>query len=187
MSGDNGDESLGVVNNPFEFKNPRPAHVLGYEREVYESLCRGDSTKTKIPSKFTCRYISYSPFLRIAPVKEELVHDDPKIWLYHDVVTEKQVQMMKDLASPKLKRAIVRSPITGKYETADYRISKSGWLTDREHPSLPYLTSLLSAVTNLSMDTAEEWQIANYGIGGQYEPHFDFARVNIFVMLAFIK
>lgn len=29
------------------------------------------------------------------------------------------------------------------------------------------------------MDTAEELQIANYGIGGQYEPHFDFARVII--------
>lgn len=28
------------------------------------------------------------------------------------------------------------------------------------------------------MDTAEELQIANYGIGGQYEPHFDFARVS---------
>lgn len=87
---------------------------------------------------------------------------------------------MKDLATPKLRRAIVRSPITGKYETAEYRISKSGWLTDREHPSLAFLSHLVSAVTNLSMSTAEEWQIANYGIGGQYEPHFDFARVNYF-------
>lgn len=26
------------------------------------------------------------------------------------------------------------------------------------------------------MATAEELQIANYGLGGQYEPHFDFAR-----------
>ena len=29
------------------------------------------------------------------------------------------------------------------------------------------------------MDTAEELQVVNYGIGGHYEPHFDFARVSI--------
>jgi hypothetical protein len=58
---------------------------------------------------------------------------------------------------------------------------KSGWLQDREHPTLAHMTSLVSAITNLTMKTAEEWQIANYGLGGQYEPHFDFARVRIII------
>lgn len=30
-------------------------------------------------------------------------------------------------------------------------------------------------MTNLDLETAEELQIANYGIGGHYDPHFDFA------------
>ncbi|CAF0718005.1 unnamed protein product [Brachionus calyciflorus] len=175
LQGDNGD-NLDLSNNPFVFKNPRPEHVLGSEREIYESLCRGDYKPSRKQKNLHCRYISYNPLLKIAPVKEELVHDKPKIWLYHDVITEKQIEIMKELATPKLRRAIVRSPVTGKFETAEYRISKSGWLTDREHPSLNYLTKLVKAVTNLTMETAEEWQIANYGIGGQYEPHFDFAR-----------
>ena len=31
--------------------------------------------------------------------------------------------------------------------------------------------------TGLNMETSEELQVANYGMGGHYEPHFDFARV----------
>ena len=32
--------------------------------------------------------------------------------------------------------------------------------------------------TNLDVNTAEELQVVNYGLGGHYEPHFDFARVS---------
>ena len=31
-------------------------------------------------------------------------------------------------------------------------------------------------ITNLNTKTAEELQVVNYGVGGQYEPHYDFAR-----------
>ena len=34
-------------------------------------------------------------------------------------------------------------------------------------------------VTGLNMETSEELQVSNYGIGGHYEPHFDFARVGL--------
>jgi hypothetical protein len=51
-------------------------------------------------NKLKCRYISYHPALKIAPVKEELLHDDPPIWMFHDVITETQTQIMKSLASP---------------------------------------------------------------------------------------
>lgn len=164
-------------NEPVEIVNTRPESSYD-ERDKYEALCRRD--KSEIPPKrlknLKCRYITHNPLLQIAPIKEEQLHDIPAIWLFHDVITDKQVEMMKSMAGPRLKRAIVRSPVTGQYVTAEYRVSKSAWLHDNEHPQLANLTRLVSAITNLSMSTAEEWQIANYGIGGQYEPHYDYAR-----------
>ena len=53
----------------------------------------------------------------------------------------------------------------------------SCWLSDRDSHRIQYINDRISAATDLTTDTAEELQIANYGIGGQYEPHFDFARV----------
>ena len=65
---------------------------------------------------------------------------------------------------------------TGELETANYRISKSAWLKPEEGKVVETINKRLELMTNLEMDTAEELQIANYGIGGHYDPHFDFAR-----------
>ncbi|KAH3862525.1 hypothetical protein DPMN_025492 [Dreissena polymorpha] len=45
-----------------------------------------------------------------------------------------------------------------------------------DSPRIDNINRRISAITGLNVETAEELQIANYGIGGQYEPHFDFAR-----------
>jgi prolyl 4-hydroxylase len=53
-------------------------------------------------SKLKCRYINYHPSLLISPVKEEIAFDNPKIWLYHDVITERQIETFKKLGAPKV-------------------------------------------------------------------------------------
>ena len=39
------------------------------------------------------------------------------------------------------------------------------------------MTRRVGDITGLDMTTAEDLQVVNYGIGGHYEPHFDYARV----------
>uniref|UniRef100_A0A3Q1HK24 Fe2OG dioxygenase domain-containing protein n=1 Tax=Acanthochromis polyacanthus TaxID=80966 RepID=A0A3Q1HK24_9TELE len=73
-------------------------------------------------------------------------------------------------------RATVHDPQTGKLTTAHYRVSKSAWLGAYEHPVVDKINQRIEDITGLDVTTAEDLQVANYGVGGQYEPHFDFGR-----------
>ena len=75
------------------------------------------------------------------------------------------------------KRATVQNYKSGNLETASYRISKTAWLRRDEDDAIERIYRRVGDLTGLSMETSEELQVSNYGIGGHYEPHFDFARV----------
>lgn len=79
---------------------------------------------------------------------------------------------------PQLQRATIQNAITGNLEFADYRISKSAWVRQEEDQLIRSIRFRVQAYTGLELDTAEDLQVVNYGIGGHYEPHFDFARVS---------
>ncbi|XP_061083828.1 prolyl 4-hydroxylase subunit alpha-1-like isoform X4 [Conger conger] len=171
------------------------------ERKKYEQLCRGEGVKmtNRRRSRLFCRYFHNNhPFFLVGPKKQEDEWDRPYIVRYHDIISHREIEKVKELAKPRLRRATISNPVTGvletahyriskrratvhdpktgKLTTAQYRVSKSAWLTEFEHPMIRTLNERIEALTGLEMDTAEELQVANYGVGGQYEPHFDFGR-----------
>ncbi|XP_071376512.1 prolyl 4-hydroxylase subunit alpha-1b isoform X2 [Centroberyx affinis] len=156
------------------FKEPVP------ERKKYEMLCRGEGIKMtpRRQSRLFCRYYdnNHNPKYLLAPVKQEDEWDRPYIVRYIDIISHSEIEKVKQLAKPRLRRATVHDPLTGKLTTALYRVSKSAWLTEYEDPMIEKINQRIEDLTGLEMDTAEELQVANYGVGGQYEPHFDFGR-----------
>uniref|UniRef100_A0A8C2IG14 Prolyl 4-hydroxylase subunit alpha-1 n=1 Tax=Cyprinus carpio TaxID=7962 RepID=A0A8C2IG14_CYPCA len=172
------------------------------EKRKYEQLCRGQGVRMspRRQRRLLCRYYNSNrhPFYIIGPVKQEDEWDRPRIIRYHDIITEKEMEKVKELAKPRLRRATISNPITGVLETAQYRISKrratvhdpqtgklttaqyrvskSAWLAAYEHPVVDRINQRIEDITGLDVKTAEELQVANYGVGGQYEPHFDFGR-----------
>uniref|UniRef100_A0A671PZ26 Prolyl 4-hydroxylase subunit alpha-1 n=1 Tax=Sinocyclocheilus anshuiensis TaxID=1608454 RepID=A0A671PZ26_9TELE len=172
------------------------------EKRKYEQLCRGQGVRMspRRQRRLLCRYYNSNrhPFYIIGPVKQEDEWDHPRIIRYHDIISEKEMEKVKELAKPRLRRATISNPITGVLETAQYRISKrratvhdpqtgklttaqyrvskSAWLAAYEHPVVDCINQRIEDITGLDVKTAEELQVANYGVGGQYEPHFDFGR-----------
>ncbi|XP_048399189.1 prolyl 4-hydroxylase subunit alpha-2-like isoform X1 [Stegostoma tigrinum] len=157
----------------------RPENYLT-ERDSYESLCRGEGIKmtNRRRGRLFCRYHNNNnhPRLIIAPMKEEDEWDSPHIVRYHEMLSDAEIEKIKELAKPRLARATVRDPKTGVLTVANYRVSKSAWLDDDEDPVVNRVNQRIEDITGLEVDTAEFLQVANYGVGGQYEPHFDFSR-----------
>ncbi|XP_059478272.1 prolyl 4-hydroxylase subunit alpha-1 [Neocloeon triangulifer] len=159
-------------------KQKRSSDDVLPEREMYEALCRGEGEvpPAKI-AKLKCRYTTRNnPYFILSPIKEEEAYHKPNIWILHDVMNDAEIATIKKLAQPRFKRATVQNYKTGELETANYRISKSAWLKGEEHPHVEAVNQRVEAITGLTVTTAEELQVVNYGIGGHYEPHFDFAR-----------
>ncbi|XP_028982847.1 prolyl 4-hydroxylase subunit alpha-1b isoform X2 [Betta splendens] len=164
-------------------KKKKPKNVSGHqipERKKYEMLCRGEGIKLtpRRQSRLFCRYYdnNHHPVLLLAPVKQQDEWDRPYIVRYLDIISDSEIERIKQLAKPRLRRATVHDPQTGKLTTAQYRVSKSAWLTGYDDQMIETINQRIEDITGLEMDTAEELQVANYGVGGQYEPHFDFGR-----------
>lgn len=148
---------------------------VSWEKDQYESLCRGEHQTIQPQAK--CSYVHfYNPYLYIGPIKQEIAHITPNIYIFHDVIFDSEIKIVQDLAKPRFKRATVHDHATGELVTAHYRISKSSWLQGEEHSIVDKVNKRIHAITGLELKTAEELQVVNYGLGGHYEPHYDFAR-----------
>lgn len=173
--GDDGDVPVDTFLRQ-DFSNDREPS----ERQIYESLCRGENRMSdKTRSQLKCFYWPMEkkhPALYLTPLKVEQAFIKPMVLLFHDVISVSEMQVIKELAGPKLKRATVQNSLTGALETANYRISKSAWLKNADSGVVERVSRRIEHVIGLTTETAEELQVVNYGIGGHYDSHFDFAR-----------
>ncbi|OZC05434.1 prolyl 4-Hydroxylase alpha-subunit, region [Onchocerca flexuosa] len=69
---------------------------------TYEALCRQEaSVNTKAQSQLYCYYKMDRPYLRLAAFKIEIVHQNPLIVLFYNVVSDHEARIMQMLAVPK--------------------------------------------------------------------------------------
>ncbi|KAL0617803.1 LOW QUALITY PROTEIN: Prolyl 4-hydroxylase subunit alpha-1 [Plecturocebus cupreus] len=138
------------------------------ERQKYEMLCRGEGIKMtpRRQKKLFCRYHdgNRNPKFILAPAKQEDEWDKPRIIRFHDIISDAEIEIVKDLAKPRLRRATISNPITGDLETVHYRISKRSGI---KYPG--------NGLTHLSRATVHDPETgklttAQYRVSKRHEP-----------------
>ncbi|KAH8247642.1 hypothetical protein KR038_007564 [Drosophila bunnanda] len=141
----------------------------------YTRLCQGirlPEEKTGNPLKCFLdgkRHAYYT----LAPLQVEPVHLDPDINVYHGMLNSEQILSIFEEAD---KLEMVRSAVSGAGGTRtvrDLRVSQQTWL-NYSSPVMSSISRIIQFVSGLDIAGAEMMQVANYGVGGQYEPHPDY-------------
>ncbi|XDV27931.1 hypothetical protein PO909_031372, partial [Leuciscus waleckii] len=135
----------------------------------YEALCRGevDERTSKRQRALSCRYSTGggNPRLMYAPVKEEVEWDEPRIIRYHDIISDREIEILKNISRPQLSRSKTRQGVTKD------RTSQSVFL--KEDNTVARISQNIADITGLSVESAERLHVQNYGIGGRFKPHYD--------------
>ncbi|CAE7596223.1 P4HA1, partial [Symbiodinium natans] len=107
----------------------------------------------------------------------------PQILRARGFLSPEEARHIIALAKPMLQDGVVLE--SGQLVRAKYRRSQTAWLED-EDPVLQNISQRIEAFTGLSLQSAEQFQVAHYTAEnqGRYEPHFDWGR-EVAVMDAF--
>lgn len=73
-----------------------------YEAVVFEDLCRQADKWAPPNSNMSCLYSTPHSYFKLGPLKVEVLLDDPPVLLFHDFVTQSEVDQIIELAKPKV-------------------------------------------------------------------------------------
>ncbi|EDW68046.1 prolyl 4-hydroxylase subunit alpha-1 [Drosophila virilis] len=147
-------------------------HEPAYWFDNYTQLCQGKRLSEPKPngSALNC-YLDFTRHarFRLAPLKVEQVRLNPDIHIYYDLINDDQIDDIYEVVD---QFDSFRSSVSSSIVT-DWRVSQQVWL-NYSSPILRSVSNLVGAISGFDMENAEQMQVANYGIGGQYAPHTDY-------------
>ena len=136
---------------------------------------REEKLDQKYADTLFCQYYAPHPQFYLKPLKQERLYHDPQIDLYINILSDAESDHLKEKGRSGLNVAKVYSLETGQLTTASYRTSKNTWLLPFNDTIITRVVDRIGALGNFDMTYSEPLQVANYGIGGNYEAHYDFA------------
>ena len=156
-----------VIDSMSEEKKVELARELVHDKQY--NVCNGPVHNEPLHCQYNDR--NRHPLLILSPVKEEIIHYDPLILVFHDVVLEKEMDLLKTEGNEHQRETEV---VQGNGTTVNRNIRKStnAHVFNRQVDSL---IPRIEAITGLNPNIGgcENYVVSHYNIGGHYLPHYD--------------
>nr|XP_017000440.2 prolyl 4-hydroxylase subunit alpha-1 isoform X1 [Drosophila takahashii] len=135
------------------------------------------SGRCEVPRKLKRLYCVYNhvtaPFLRISPIKTEILSINPFVVILHEMVSLKESALIRSSSEKLIVPSQTVNAVRKEFIVDNFRTSKSAWFDSNANEATLKLTERLSDATGLDMKHSEAFQVNNYGIGGSFETHYD--------------
>lgn len=103
------------------------------EDTIFSQVCRGNITKSPFEaSQLHCRYMSKTPFAKLARFKIEEANLEPYLILVLDAISDSEIEFLKEVTKPKIKRAATRVT-TKERKISNVRVAQLSWHFDNSH------------------------------------------------------
>ncbi|XP_062583608.1 prolyl 4-hydroxylase subunit alpha-1-like [Saccostrea cucullata] len=149
------------------------------DKPSYEALCRGEIKSPKELSKLNCNH--RRTLIPIYWSKEEIFHHDPRISLFHDVISDREIDMVLKSSVFQLTRRYSKDSTIDENED----VLATSWLSELKTKAVVPLTRRIQLITGLSTHVSrsysdsENYEINNFGVGGMQKPHVDFLNISL--------
>lgn len=171
---------------------------------IFMKICRNGQLfdyTLKYDKELNCRFLHHKdPYLKLGPFKEEHTSERPYVVIFHDILTDTDIDFLIETSTPKLSRnRHVQRDVTdaiAEHEFKDGNKRKvvhktvQAWMDEVEwppeyvgdnftkinYPLLWKLTKRIGLVTNLMTNcqySSTPMQVTNYGLSGLCEAHID--------------
>ena len=99
---------------------------------------------------------------------------EPDVVVFENVLSAEECDQLIALSKPKLKRSTIVDNQTGSEEIIDTRSSEGTYFLRSENAFVARLEKRLAQLMGVPVDNGEGLQILRYGVGAEYQPHYDF-------------
>lgn len=102
----------------------------------------------------------------------QVISQDPKIILYHNFLSDYEIQTLKNMATPLLKRSTVMADNDKSTAVHPDRTSETCFLP--QAPIIDKIKARANKYSRMPIDNIEPLQIVRYREGQEYKPHYDY-------------